>query len=112
MSLETLASRLGISFQSAQKLEKAELRDAVTIGKLRQAAHALDCDLVYALVPREPLEQHVRNAALAAARKEAAAVANTMALENQGLDEDSLDDLAMRLAVEMIARRDQAIWRG
>ena len=47
-----LARRLGTSRQLPLQLEKGEAEDRVTLKSLRAAANALDCDLVYALVPR------------------------------------------------------------
>lgn len=48
----SVAQRLGVTRQSYDDLERSEERAAITIGKLRQAAAALGCDLVYSLVPR------------------------------------------------------------
>src|ERR1700744_739364 len=47
-----LARRLGTSRQLPLQLEKGEAEDRITLKSLRAAANALDCDLVYALVPR------------------------------------------------------------
>lgn len=43
---------LGTSRQLPLQFEKAEADDTITLKSLRSVAHALDCDLVYALVPR------------------------------------------------------------
>jgi predicted DNA-binding mobile mystery protein A len=79
-----LARRLGTSRQLPLQLEKGEAEDRITLKSLRAAANALDCDLVYALVPRaasmqELMEKH----ALAEARKHVLGVEHSMALENQ-----------------------------
>ncbi len=50
-----VAQKLGVTRQSYDDLERSEERAAITIGKLRQAAAALGCDLVYSLVPRNVL---------------------------------------------------------
>lgn len=47
-----LATRMRTSRQLALQQEKAESEDRITLKSLRALAHALDCDLVYALVPR------------------------------------------------------------
>src|SRR3984885_6411998 len=46
-----LARRLGTSRQLPLQMEKAEAEDRITLKSLRAMAHALDCELVYALVP-------------------------------------------------------------
>ncbi|MCP2802682.1 transcriptional regulator, partial [Salmonella enterica subsp. enterica serovar Typhimurium] len=43
----------------------------------------LDCELVYALVPRQPLSQMVEAQAEKLAREEVLGVAHTMSLEDQ-----------------------------
>src|SRR5580704_7014006 len=84
VSTGELARRLGTSRQLPLQLEKGEAEDRITLKSLRAAANALDCDLVYALVPRaasmqELMEKH----ALAEARKHVLGVEHSMALENQ-----------------------------
>src|SRR5437879_4005727 len=81
MSAEQLGARLGISKQNALKLERNELRKTVSLESLQRAADALDCRLVYALVPRQTLESRVDERAHALARRELARVQHSMALE-------------------------------
>jgi predicted DNA-binding mobile mystery protein A len=50
-----LAKRLGISPQSADAMERSEASGAIKLETLRRAAEALDCTLVYALVPNKSL---------------------------------------------------------
>ena len=52
ISAGELARRLGTSRQLPLQMEKGEAEDRITLKSLRAAANALDCDLVYALVPR------------------------------------------------------------
>src|ERR1700690_47651 len=47
-----VARRLKTSRQLPLQLEKAESEDRITLKSLRAVANALDCDLVYALVPK------------------------------------------------------------
>ncbi len=44
---------MGITQQSAARLEKNEADDVIKLKSLRKAAEALDCRLVYAFVPNE-----------------------------------------------------------
>jgi enoyl-CoA hydratase/carnithine racemase len=50
---------------------------------MRRAADALECDLVYLLVPRRPLTTVVRERARELAHWQVAAVEQTMSLEDQ-----------------------------
>jgi predicted DNA-binding mobile mystery protein A len=81
-----LARRLGTSRQLPLQLEKGEAEDRVTLKSLRAAANALDCDLVYALVPRAgSMQQLIENRARAEAKKHVLGVEHSMALENQAV---------------------------
>ncbi len=87
MSVQQLASRIGMKQQSASKLEANELDDSITLGTLRKAAEGLDCRLVYALVPNEgSLQATVRKQALKKASALVAPVNQTMVLEAQGVN--------------------------
>ncbi|KRG45567.1 hypothetical protein ARC20_07530 [Stenotrophomonas panacihumi] len=59
MSVQDFAHRLRITRASAAKLEASEQRGTVQLDTLQRAAAALDCDLVYALVPRRGLQEMV-----------------------------------------------------
>lgn len=48
-----LAKRLGVSPARVSVLERDERRGAVTLRMMERAANALDCEFVYALVPRQ-----------------------------------------------------------
>jgi hypothetical protein len=66
------------------RLPKFEVRLPST--RCARAAQALDCVLVYALIPRESLEKTVTTRARAVALKDMAALDQTMALENQSVE--------------------------
>jgi len=60
MSQEALGLRLGVTKANITKLERSELSETISIGKLADVARAMDCRLVYALVPNTSLEHTVR----------------------------------------------------
>ncbi len=57
MTTAQLADRLGVSQPRAVNIEQAEVSGVISLQSLERAAQALDCELVYALVPRKPLEE-------------------------------------------------------
>jgi predicted DNA-binding mobile mystery protein A len=83
MSAAVLAARLGITAGAVTRLEQSEAADRIQLDTLRRAADALGCDLVYLLVPRRPLDVVVRDRARELARRQIAAVEQTMRLEDQ-----------------------------
>jgi len=48
-----MAKNLGMKQQAYANTEVREQKEKITLSTLRRAAGALDCDLVYALVPRK-----------------------------------------------------------
>ena len=85
MSSGQLARRLKIRQPSVVQIERSELRDTIQLATLRRVAEALDCTVVYALVPNEPLEKIVRQQSRKVARQRLQLVEQTMLLENQGM---------------------------
>jgi len=97
MSTAQLAKRLGIRQPSLVSLEQSEAKGTIELATLRRVAEALDCTLVYALVPNKPLETTLRDRARAFARRRRAPVEHSMLLEDQavtGKDTDKrLDEI-------------------
>jgi len=83
MSTAQLAKRLRIKQPSIIALEQSEAKGTIELATLRRVAEALDCTLVYALVPKKPLEAMVRGRARSLARRRLEAVEHSMLLENQ-----------------------------
>lgn len=81
MTTAQLARRLGVSQPRAVVIEKAEQENSVTLGTLERTAQALDCRLVYALVPRTPLEELVAERAEHLAKQYLASTRHSMELE-------------------------------
>jgi predicted DNA-binding mobile mystery protein A len=83
MSTAQLARRLRIKQPSLVALEQSEAKGTIELATLRRVAAALDCTLVYALVPNKPLEKMVRDRARDFVMKRLEPVRHSMLLENQ-----------------------------
>jgi predicted DNA-binding mobile mystery protein A len=83
MSAAALAARMGTTAGAVTRLEQSEAADRIRLDTLRRAADALECDLVYLIVPRRPLATVVRERAHELAHWQVAAVEQTMRLEDQ-----------------------------
>jgi predicted DNA-binding mobile mystery protein A len=83
MSSTQLAKRLRVKQPSVVALEQSEVKGTIELATLRRVAAALDCTIVYALVPNQPLEVTVRDRARAFARRRLEAVEHSMLLEDQ-----------------------------
>ncbi len=92
MTATQLAGRMGVTQPRIAKLEQAERTGAVTLASLEKAADALGCTLVYALVPRQSLEQAIHDRAEEKARQQLARIRHSMALEDQATGTSALAD--------------------
>lgn len=106
MSGDQLARRLGVTRFAVRSLEQQERDEGIRLSSLRRAAEALDCRLVYAFVPNKSLENMVGDRAELVARRRLAGVQQTMALEDQALEDDELDAQTARLARTLTNSRD------
>jgi predicted DNA-binding mobile mystery protein A len=73
MSTMELAARLGVTRARVSQLEQAEVQGSIPLSSLQRAAAALNCQICYAFVPDEPLEQMVRRQAVEQAARAVAA---------------------------------------
>jgi predicted DNA-binding mobile mystery protein A len=110
MTTAQLAQRLAIAQPSAVGLEKSEDSKAITLATLERAARALDCTLVYALVPRKPLEEIVRERARARARERLRSISHSMALEDQRVREEDESAQLERLVQKLIDGPGSTLW--
>ncbi len=110
MTALALGRRLGISQAGVAKLEKAEAEDRITLGSLRKLAEALNCEVHYALIPREPLESMIKNRAIELAKERISAVSHSMALEDQQVSGQDRDKQVEFLALEILAGPRRDLW--
>ncbi len=92
MSSPQLARILGLGKAQVSQMERMEIDDRITLKQLRRVAEELDCELVYALVPRTPIQEMIRERADFKAKKIIGAANQHMILESQQLDESSLNE--------------------
>ncbi len=111
MSAGHLAVRLGVTRQAVADLERREANGTVTLAVLKKAADALDCDVVYALVPRKPLYEILRDRARAIATDRLKGVAHSMSLEDQSVPEEEIVQQVEDLADQIIQEFPPDLWR-
>ncbi|HEX8224574.1 MAG TPA: mobile mystery protein A [Allosphingosinicella sp.] len=110
MTTRQLAQRMGKVQSAIVELEKSESRGTVSLVKLREAAAAMDCTLVYALVPNRPIDELLRARAEEMAERQLARASHTMALENQALDQAALTAERERLIGELLRGSIARLW--
>lgn len=111
MSSEQLARRMKATPQLVRKLEKGESAGTLNLASLRRAADALDCDVVYALVPRRPLREMLRERAQAVAKEQVRRVSHSMDLEAQGVDQRAEEQQLEQLVENLLRESPRKLWR-
>lgn len=106
MTAEQLGQRMDIRQQSLAEIERSEARGTIQLRTLRRAAEALDCQLVYALVPREPLQKRVDRRAVEIAKRQLAFVEHTMKLEDQEIRTEDREEQIEDYIREVVSERD------
>lgn len=113
LSLRQLAKRMKVSLRTVASIEKNEAEGKASLAGIERSARAMECRLVYAVVPGEgnvSLENILDKRAGALARKIRNQTAHTMRLEDQ---ETHADDKALQeknLAEELKAKADSRLW--
>jgi len=102
MSQSVLGRRLGVSAAAISLLEKSEASETISMGRLANVARALDCTLVYALVPNSSLEETVQRQARSESARTLRYVDATMLLEDQSLSSDRRANQIDQLAAQLI----------
>jgi len=110
MSQRQLADRMGVSKSTVQSAEKNEARGRVQFESLESLANGLDCDLVYAFVPRESLQASLEDRARECAARIVDSVSTSMELEEQGVTADERERQIDELAAELLVSRPRDFW--
>ena len=84
MSMQQLGNKLSMTKQGIQELERREQEGSITLRSLREAARALDMQLVYGFVPNNgSLDALIEKKARELATRIVMRTSNTMKLEDQ-----------------------------
>lgn len=112
MSMRQLALRMGAaSPTSVAQIEAGELSGGVTLRSLQAAAAALDCDLVYGLVPRQAsLSETLAEQARRVARRAVVQADRHMVLEDQGVEDLRSAELVEELADQLVRGSTRKLW--
>ncbi len=105
-----LARRMGVSKSAVHQYERGEVNGTITLETLRKTAAALECDLVYALVPRTGLAEVRQRRARHVAERLVARVAHSMRLEQQDVSDAERSEQIEDLAQEILQQRPRSLW--
>jgi predicted DNA-binding mobile mystery protein A len=110
MSSSQVAARLGITRQGVADQERREVDGTITLAALRKAATAMDCDLYYAIVPRRPADELLRERARRIAAEQLGRIAHSMRLEDQDVPGGEFQQQIEDLAEQILREMPRSIW--
>ena len=104
LTLENVGRKVGQSRRRIQEFEDAEANDRITLHSLRRVAAAMDCELVYAIVPKTgTISELAERRARGQAAEDVLDVEHSMALENQAVGK--VDELIEKETKRRLNRR-------
>ena len=110
MSQRQLAERMDVSKTTVNSAERNEARGTIRLDSLAALADGLDCELVYALVPRRSLQATLASRAQESARLLVNRVSSSMELEEQGVRDEEKQRQIEDLAAELLRERARSFW--
>ena len=110
MSAAQLAKRIGVSRGALYKLEQREASRSIALKQLDRAANAMDCDVFYAIVPRETLEQSIRNQSRKKAETQLYKANVSMGLEAEGVKDKRFAAAVSSSSSYTAALTDRYLW--
>ena len=110
MTTSQLASRMGVTRQAVLQMEAAERKQTVTWSTLRKAATAMECEVVYAVVPKGSLNQVLLRRGRTLAEKHVERIAHSMRLDAHVVGPAEQARQVEELATHLAAERSRALW--
>lgn len=110
MNTRQLGERCNVTSERIIRIEADEVNGKTTLATLEKVASAMNCRLVYALVPDDGLLKFIENTALNKAHSQLKHISHTMALENQKVSETALKEQIEILKDELIKGNIKKIW--
>ena len=107
MTLEKLAERAGVSKTTAAQAERGEVHGKLTMDTLKKMATAMDCEFIYAFVPKDPIKDLLKKHAVLKAKKLLKQADTHMLLEDQQV-KLSIDERVSLLAEKLLQKGD--VW--
>jgi predicted DNA-binding mobile mystery protein A len=110
MSTEQLAYRMQVTRQAVLQMEAAESKQTVTWTTLRRAAAAMDCEVVYAIVPKGSLQQVLLKQGRKQAERHLQRIGHSMKLDAHMVGPAEQERQVEELAWHLAAERSKSLW--
>lgn len=113
MSAQQLANRIGVAQPNVTAFEKRESEGTITLEALERIAAAMECKLVYAIVPKDEysgLHDLLDHQSQQVAKMITSKVSHSMSLEAQSLSDEENQQSLVRVARDLKEKGDSRIW--
>lgn len=110
MNGRQFAKILGVNPSRVTEMEQGEVSGALTLKTLHKAADALDCVFVYGIVPRDSLENIVKNRVAKIAKERFGRTSHSMALEDQELSTKEKKKALREFEEELMRNLPKYLW--
>lgn len=110
MSSYVLADRLECSRANITAIEQREKKGTISLETLEQVAQAMNCKLVYCILPLESLDKTLEAQAKMIAKKKVKIINHSMTLEKQGLNPKQLQRQEDDLVQELLRGNPKRLW--
>ena len=110
MTTTQFGRRMGVSQPRALEIEKNEVKGTLTLDTLERAAQALNCQLVYSLVPNESLDSMIQTRAEALAKSRLNRTAHSISLEDQTVGKTEQKEALQKLIQKLSEKSASELW--
>jgi len=110
MSSGQLAKRVGVTQPTLTEWEQREMDGTITMQSMSRVANAMQCDLVYALVPRKPINSILEERAQQIVADSLKQVSRSMRLEDQETSAARRARLAKQLVRRLLEETPKRLW--
>ena len=110
LSSQRYGELLGIDNAGVLRMEQREIEGALTLETLDRAARAMDCRLIYAIVPEHSLEEVLDQRAELLANEMMKSVSHSMHLENQQVEAKFEGPMQAALKKRLMTNFEKKMW--
>ena len=110
MNTRQLGKRCNVSSERIIRIESDEIEGRTTLATLEKIAQAMNCRLVYAIVPNDGMIEFIEKAAEDKAKTQLQQTSHHMALEDQKISIESMKEQIHFLKEELLKNNIKHIW--
>lgn len=110
MNTRQLGKRCNVSSERIIRIESDEIEGRTTVATLEKIAQAMNCRLVYAIVPNDGMIEFIERVAEDKAKIQLQQTSHHMALEDQKISIESMKEQIHFLKEELLKNNIKHIW--